>query len=136
MSTVAEMPEARVVDREQIASLHRRIAAKPRVESEVTIRKTPGLITRQILMVRGSEHLSKVHNSEHQFIISQGAALVSENGGPTVLMIAPYHGITKPGTWRHLLIVMDMLWTTMHATSAETIDELEKQIITPTEVAS
>jgi hypothetical protein len=123
--------ESRLVDREAIRRADERIRALPPVASRVTIRRTPGLITREIQMEAGSEHRSKIHNSEHQFIVSAGSAFVSENDGPSVLMIAPFHGITKPGTWRQLLIVQPMVWTTMHPTDRETIDELENDIIMP-----
>lgn len=99
----------------------------------MTIRKTPGLMSRELRMNAGSEYLSKVHNSEHQFVISHGSAIVSENDGPPVLMVAPYHGITKPGTWRHLFMPMFCVWTTFHATKAETLEELENEIIQPEE---
>lgn len=80
-------------------------------------------------MPAGSAHRSKIHKTEHQFIVSQGAALVSENGGPKVLLVAPYHGITKPGTWRTLFILMDCIWTTMHPTKRKTVAEVEADII-------
>lgn len=90
---------------------------------------TTGLMTRSIFMKAGSVHLSKIHSSEHQFVILQGAALVSENGKPNVLMVAPHHGITKPGTWRKLFIVMDSVWLTMHPTNKTTVEEVEADII-------
>lgn len=84
-------------------------------------------------MAAGSEHRSKIHDSEHQYVVSAGSAFVSENDGPKVLMIAPFHGITTPGTWRHLFIIQPMVWTTFHATDKLTIEELEKEIIKPLE---
>ncbi len=110
-----------------------RLVDLPPTEAPASCVFTPGLMTRSIFMKAGSAHLSKVHKTEHQFVILQGAALVSENGGPSVLMIAPFHGITKPGTWRKLFIVMDSVWLTMHPTSRTTVEEVEADIIRPIE---
>lgn len=128
---VINIPESRVVDRSLINEITRKIEKMPHSEGEVTHRFTPGLYTRELLMFAGSNHLSKVHKTEHQFIISHGSCFVSENGEPAFMMIAPYHGITKPGTWRQLFIIMDCIWTTMHPTNATTVAEVEAEIIQP-----
>lgn len=80
-------------------------------------------------MPAGSRILSKVHKTKHQFVILQGAALVSHNGAQPIMMVAPYHGITEPGTWRELFIVMDSVWLTMHPTNKTTVKEVEEEII-------
>lgn len=110
-----------------------KLMAMPETDAPTKCVFTPGLMTRSIFMKAGSAHLSKIHNTEHQFVILQGAALVSENGGPSILMVAPFHGITKPGTWRKLFIVMDSVWLTMHPTSRTTVEEVEADIIRPIE---
>lgn len=109
------------------------LAAMPETDAPAENTFTPGLMTRKIFMPAGSAHLSKIHNSEHQFVILQGACLVSTNGGPQILMVAPFHGITKPGTWRKLFIVMDCVWLTMHPTDKATVEEVEADIIRPIE---
>jgi hypothetical protein len=109
------------------------LAALPPTDAPVENVFTPGLMTRKIFMKAGSAHLSKKHGTEHQFVILQGACLVSENGGPNVLMVAPFHGITKPGTWRKLFIIMDCVWLTMHPTDKTTVEEVEADIIASTD---
>lgn len=116
---------------DMIRSVHQEIAALPPTEAPVMNVFTPGLMTRRIFMEAGSRHLSKVHKSKHQFVILQGAALVSHNGEKPILMVAPYHGITEPGTWRELFIVMDCVWLTMHPTDKSTVEEVEADIIEP-----
>lgn len=133
IAELAPPSQSRIVDRSLIEEISRDIAHLPLVESEVTHRFTPGLYTRQILMKAGTRHLSKIHRTRHQYIVSQGACLVSENGAPTVMLIAPYHGFTEPGTWRQLFIIMDCLWTTMHAGPWQTVEEVEAAIIEPME---
>jgi len=135
ISIQENLPPA-IVDVGRIRQVDARISGMPPSDSEVTIRQTPGLISREIRMNAGSEHRSKVHNSEHQYIVSYGSVIVRENDGPPVLVIAPFHGITKPGTWRHLFMPMPCVWTTFHATDKTTIEELEKDIIQPIEEES
>ena len=123
----------RLVDPQLIEEIDREIMSMPEVDAPATHRFTPGLYTRQIFMPAGSAHRSKIHKTEHQFIVSQGSAFVSENGGPRFLLNAPYHGITKPGTWRALFIIQDCVWTTMHPTDKTTVEEVERDIIAPLE---
>ncbi len=105
------------------------IALAPHSHAPVECRFTPGLMTRKIFMAAGSRHLSKVHKTHHQFFVMQGACLVSENGGDPILLTAPYHGETKPGTWRELFILMDCVWITAHPTDKTTVEEVEADII-------
>ncbi len=129
VASITNTPEARVVDLDSVAAVDREISQMQPVDSEVTHIFTPGLYTRTILMRAGSAYRSKIHKTEHQYIISQGACFVSENGGPRLLYVAPFHGITKPGTWRTMFIVMDCLWTTMHPTDKKTVQEAEAELI-------
>lgn len=126
---VAELSKNRSVDLSLIEKVRDQISAAPRVEGPVECLFTPGLMTRKIFMAAGTRHLSKIHKTHHQFFIMQGACLVSENGGDPILMVAPYHGETKPGTWRELFIVMDCVWITAHPTDKTTVAEVEKDII-------
>jgi hypothetical protein len=103
--------------------------------TEATHRFTPGLYSRQFEMFPGELIVSKIHLTEHQFIISKGVIIVIENG-EEILLVAPYHGITKPGTRRVLFVpkeaVESCIWTTFHA-NPDDLDEfeIEKKIIEP-----
>lgn len=94
---------------------------------------TPGLYTREIFMPAGSLITSKIHNSEHPFIVSQGVVTVFADGQDAVIIEAPYMGITKPGTRRVLLVHEDTIWTTFHVNPGNTEDlaEIEATIMQP-----
>jgi hypothetical protein len=94
---------------------------------------TPGLYSRRIFMPAGSMVNSKIHRTRHQFTVLQGAALVRDNDGEWILIQAPHHGITEPGTRRSLFILMDMVWITFHPTleGEETVEQVEARIIEP-----
>lgn len=90
---------------------------------------TKGMYSRAIFMPAGSLLTSKIHLTEHQYIISIGRAIVYENDG-THEVCGPYHGVTKPNTRRALYILEDTIWTTFHP-----IDFIEEKDYTEEEVA-
>ena len=95
---------------------------------KLTHRFTPGLYIREIYMPAGSVLSTKIHKTEHPFVISAGKVSVySGNDGPQYIE-APYTGITKPGTRRFLVVHEDTIWTTFHPNPDELRDivELEK----------
>ena len=105
------------------------LACFPVVESPVEHVFTPGLYIRRIHMVAGSLIVSKIHKTEHPYVITSGVVTVwTPNGGSTTLR-APHHGITKPGTVRILYVQEDTVWTTYHPTSKTTVAEVEDDII-------
>lgn len=116
-----------------IALIDREISRMPEVEAPANCRFTPGLMSREIFMPAGGAFRSKIHKTEHQYIVSQGSCFVSENGGPKFLLNAPFHGLTKPGTWRTLFIITDCIWTTFHPTEKTSVEEVEPDIIKPLE---
>jgi len=69
---------------------------------------------REIFMPAGSLITSKVHKTEHPYIVSYGKVAVSIDSNDWDEITAPYTGITKPGTRRVLYIIEDCIWTTFH----------------------
>lgn len=72
---------------------------------------------------------SKIHKTEHQFIVSKGKAEVWVPGDGWQLIVAPYHGITKAGTRRALKIIEETIWTTFHPTDKTNLAEVEAELI-------
>lgn len=88
--------------------------SEEKVECPLTHIFTPGLYTRTIFMPAGSLIMSMTHNTRHPFVISTGEVdVISSEGSET--HIAPYMGITQPGTKRFLHVKQDTTWTTFHA---------------------
>ena len=75
---------------------------------------TNGMYIREIFMPAGSLITSKVHKTEHPYIVSYGKVAVSIDGDDWDEITAPYTGITKAGTRRVLYIIEDCIWTTYH----------------------
>lgn len=117
-------PAQKRVDRIQDA-----LAKMPQADCPLTHRFTPGLYIREIVMPAGAVVVSKIHKTEHPFVISKGKVSVwTENEG-TVTFEAPHTGITKPGTRRILYIHQDTIWTTFHPTDKTTPEAVERDII-------
>jgi hypothetical protein len=87
--------------------------SEEKVECPLTHLFTPGLYTRTIFMPAGSLIMSMTHNTRHPFIITTGEVDVISPEG-SVTYIAPYMGITQPGTKRFLHVKQDTTWTTFH----------------------
>jgi hypothetical protein len=75
---------------------------------------TDGMYIREIFMPAGSLITSKIHKTEHPYIVSYGKVAVSIDSEDWDEISAPYTGITKPGTRRVLYIIEDCIWTTFH----------------------
>jgi hypothetical protein len=89
---------------------------------------TPGLYSRTVLLSKGSEVTSRVHKTEHQFVVSKGVLRVFEPDKGFRLIVAPYIGTTPAGCRRAVFCLEDTVWTTFHATACTTVEEVEGEI--------
>jgi hypothetical protein len=95
----------------------------------VVHRFVPGMYIREIHMPAGSVLTSKIHKTEHPFVIMKGVVSVWSLNEGSVLYRAPYFGITEPGTRRVLMVHEDTVWITFHVGEEETVEEVEDRII-------
>lgn len=100
----------------------------PQVETPLVHRFTPGLYVREIFMPKGSIVVSRVHKTEHPFVVTRGRASVWTEEGGVVEICAPHVGITKPGTRRVLLIHEDCQWLTFHPTKETDLEKLQVEL--------
>lgn len=94
-------------------------------------RFTPGLYTRTITMPAGALITSKIHRTEHPFIIRRGRVRVWDRVHGVQELTDGHLGITQPGTRRVLFCLEETVWTTFHPTDKTTVDEVELDIIEP-----
>lgn len=104
------------------------IATGKPVEMPLTHRFTDGMYIREIFMPAGSILTSKIHKTNHPFVVSKGKCIVYD-GNKLETITAPHTGITEPNTRRLLYIEEDTIWTTFHVTKKTNVDEIEKDII-------
>lgn len=92
------------------------------VDFPVIHRFTWGLYTREIFMPAGSILTSRIHRTQHQYMILQGKAEVFIDGRGWVLVQAGDVGTTQPGTRRVLRILEDCRWITSHPNPDNILD--------------
>lgn len=89
---------------------------------------TDGMYTRTIKMPAQSRFTSVIHKFTHPFFVLTGkVAVFSENDGAQ-LIVAPYRGITKPGTRRVLHVIEETVWSTVHRTDIVPEDDSDEAI--------
>lgn len=101
----------------------------PQVDLPLVHRFTPGLYSREIFMPKGTLVISKIHKTEHQFIVSRGAVTVWDEKDGITHIQAPFAGVTTPGTRRVLYINEDCVWTTFHPTTETNVEQLEAMLV-------
>lgn len=85
---------------------------------------TRGLYTRRIFMPAGMLATSKVHKTQHPYVVLSGSVSVFIPGEPVQHIQAPFMGVTEPGTRRVLYMHEDTVWITFHP-NPDDEDDLE-----------
>lgn len=88
----------------------------------------PGLYIRKMFIPKGLIIVTELHKTEHPYFIMTGDVTIYLNG-ETSRIVAPYTGITKPGTRRALYTNEDTIWITVHVTDKTDIEEIKKDVI-------
>lgn len=91
---------------------------------------TDGIYVRKLVMKAGTFVVAKRHAQEHVCIISQGRALVTTENG-TQEIKAPDHFVSPAGSKRVVMVLEDMVWTTIHRTDKTDMREIEDELIIP-----
>ncbi len=114
---------------ELIDKVEAAMLAQPQMECPIVHIFTPGLYLREMTVSAGTLLTSKIHKTEHPFIVSKGLLRVWVDGEIEEIR-APYLGITKPGTRRIIYALEDAVWTTCHENpNNENEIEIEERII-------
>ena len=111
--------------------LEARMHLLPETEIPVVHLCTPGLYLRQVTCPAGTLIITKIHLTEHPFIVSKGTISVWTEAEGVKRLSAPYTGVSKAGTRRLCYCHTEVVWTTCHATDETDPDKIESQIILP-----
>ena len=95
------------------------------VNIDITHLFTKGMYIRQMLAPKGAIITSKIHKTQHPYILSQGSLMIWQENGEWVKVKAPHMGTTEPGTRRVVSVLEDCIWTTFHAHRTITGREIE-----------
>lgn len=103
--------------------------AKDFVECPVVHRFTDRMYIRECNMPKGVRVVSKIHLTEHLFVLSKGIIAVWTEADGVKVFTAPHYGITPPGTLRLLMAVEDSVWTTFHFSELKDVAKLEADLV-------
>lgn len=144
MSIIPKIIPDRETQHLQIDDLERLMLAQPEnlLIPGYVHRFVPHLYLREIIMPPGMIHTTKVHDSEHAFVVLSGEVMIASPGAEPTIIKAPYVGVTYPGTRRVLYNPVECRWMTLHplttdeenarragATDEELIAMVEQRII-------
>lgn len=87
-----------------------------------------GCYIREIFMPADTLVVSKLHKITHPYFVLKGKVTVATEDG-TILIEAPFQGMTQAGTKRALYIHEDTVWITVHVTDKTDLAEIEAEII-------
>lgn len=127
MSAVAELRDQRIAAIADVVTALRAIPEQ--IKPAIITRCTLGLMSREMRLRAGEVVASKVHLSEHQFVIAAGTCYVASDT-ESVRLEAGHVGITTPGTRRIIAAATDVVWVTFHATNMTDPDEFEASVTT------
>lgn len=107
------------------------MAKLPTIQLPVTHHFAKGVYRRECFVPQGTLVTSKIHKTQHFFVILKGDAYVWDETTGWVHLEAGYCGITQPGTRRVIYAVEDTSWTTFHPTEETDPVKIEAAIIEP-----
>jgi len=118
---------------QQIDQLEEAMLSVPEalIDCPLEHRFTPGLYIRTIFNPKGTLLTTKIHKTEHPFVLLQGHISVYVPGEEVKHLTAPYIAITKPGTRRIIYAHEDSIVSTVHANpyNCKDLDILEERMI-------
>lgn len=100
---------------------------------DVEHRFAPGVYLRTITMPKGSYIIGHKHNTHHANVVLTGTALVMMNGQIKVLKAGDVFN-SDAGVRKLLFILEDCRWMTIHPTTITDIPELERTLVTHSEM--
>lgn len=113
---------------QRIDAIEDALAEMPQVKMPLHHIFTPGLYVREIMIPAGTIATTRIHLTEHPFIISHGTASIWTGEDGWITVGAPFTGITKPGTRRVIYAHTDVIWTTCHVSNETDPDKIGLQI--------
>lgn len=119
---------------EPLNHLERTLAAGIGIEPPIThhfsrgTNGLPNLYGREIFLPAGSIATSKIHLTDHQFVVMQGRAMVWQEEKGWFEVSAGHVGQTSAGNRRAVSVIEDLIWITWHATFQERIRDIEEEL--------
>lgn len=115
--------------RGQIEALEAHLLTLPQVALECRHYFASGLYGRELHIPAGTVLTGAIHKREHINIIIKGKIEVATENGAKIIE-GPCVIVSPPGTKRVGIALEDTIWMTVHAASAVTVDDAERELVT------
>jgi hypothetical protein len=122
------------VTREQIDRLQAEMVKMPQAQLETEHYFVPGMYCRRVYRPAGTLIVGKVHKHPHFFLCAKGEIIAWTDQGMKKLQAGDVVEC-KPGTKRVTLAAQDSIGITIHKTDKTDLDEMEKELIEPDDLA-
>ena len=122
------------VTREQIDRLQAEMVKMPQAELKTEHFFVPGMYCRRVFRPAGTLIVGKVHKQPHFFLCAAGEIIAWTENGMKKLQAGDVVEC-KPGTKRITLATQDSVGITIHKTDKTDLDEMEKELIEPDDLA-
>lgn len=123
-----------VPTKEQIDRLQKEVMLFPQAELETEHYFSDGMYCRKLIRPAGTLIVGKVHKKDHFFLCASGEIIAWTENGMKHLKAGDVIE-SKPGTKRVTLAVTDAIGITVHKTEHTNLDDIEKELIEPDELA-
>ena len=124
----------KTVTREQIEKLQAEMVNMPQAELVTEHFFVPGMYCRRVFRSAGTLIVGKVHKQPHFFLCAAGEIIAWTENGMKRLQAGDVVEC-KPGTKRVTLATQDSVGITIHKTDKTDLDEMEKELIEPDDLA-
>jgi len=124
----------KVPSKEAINKLQFEMVQMPQVELKTDHYFSGGMYCRKVFRPAGTVIVGKVHKADHLFLCAYGEIMVSTENGMKKLCAGDIIE-SKSGTKRVTLALTDAIGITIHKTDKTDLNEIEKELIEPEEMA-
>ena len=113
---------------DKVDGIERLLMKFPIVEIPTVHKFIDGMYIREAFAKAGTILTSKIHKTEHPFVMTQGDQSILDTDGNWKRIKAPCWGITPKGSRRVVLIHSDTIMMSFHATDKTDLDSVEESI--------
>ena len=103
-------------------------ARVPQVDCPTIHRFAGGIYIRETSAPAGTLVTTKIHLTEHPFMILKGDVTVWTEDGGAIRLKAPFCGVTPVGARRVAYVHEDTVWVTFHATEDTDVERIERTL--------
>lgn len=122
------MTEVAEITRDKVLKIEAEMFRMPQVELKHVDYFSKGVYARELHIPAGVTLTGKIHKYQNLNILSKGEMTVSTDEGMKRVS-APFTIVSPPGTKRVAYAHTDCIWTTIHGTDKQDVDQIELEFI-------